>query len=103
MSRRSLQAGERIVTCFTVSILNESAGRPGSPSRQVQVESAELSFMSYHRLGRAFKDMLCLCEKCGPLVSLDKYDPSRDISVTGAYTPLVFNQMEQNRRGREMS
>ncbi|CAG8961665.1 hypothetical protein HYFRA_00006202 [Hymenoscyphus fraxineus] len=48
--------------------LNDSAGHPGSNSRQI-----------------AFNDMLFLCEKYGPLESLEKYDPEKDISVTGAY------------------
>ncbi|CAG8973757.1 hypothetical protein HYALB_00007707 [Hymenoscyphus albidus] len=33
----------------------------------------------------AFNDMLFLCEKYGPVESLEKYDPEKDISVTGAY------------------
>ena len=38
--------------------------------------------------------MLYLCEKYGPLDSLERYDPERDISVTGARIPLVMNQLE---------
>lgn len=38
--------------------------------------------------------MLYLCEKYGPLDSLEKYDPAKDISVTGAYTDFVINQLE---------
>ena len=34
---------------------------------------------------RAYNDMLYLCEKYGPLDSLEKYDPEKDISITGAY------------------
>ena len=31
--------------------------------------------------------MLYLCEKYGPLESLEKYDPEKDISITGAHVP----------------
>lgn len=44
----------------------DSAGHRGSVSRQM-----------------AYNDMLFLCEKYAPLESLEKYDPLRDISVTG--------------------
>ncbi|ROW06754.1 hypothetical protein VMCG_04188 [Cytospora schulzeri] len=57
--------------------LNDSAGHPGSPSRQI-----------------AYNDMLYLCEKYGPLDSLEKYDHSKDISVTGAYTDFIIKQLE---------
>lgn len=32
---------------------------------------------------RAYNDMLFLCEKYAPLESLERYDPEKDISVTG--------------------
>ncbi|KAF7512575.1 hypothetical protein GJ744_000836 [Endocarpon pusillum] len=57
--------------------LNDSAGHPGSVSRQI-----------------AYNDMLYLFEKYGPLDSLEKYDPEKDVSVTGAYVPFVMNQLE---------
>ena len=38
--------------------------------------------------------MLYLCEKYAPLDSLEKYNPEKDISVTGAYVPFVMNQLE---------
>lgn len=38
--------------------------------------------------------MLYLCEKYGPLDGLEKYDPEKDISVTGTYVPFVMNQLE---------
>ncbi|KAI4127312.1 MAG: hypothetical protein LQ338_003272 [Usnochroma carphineum] len=57
--------------------LNDSAGHPGSVSRQI-----------------AYNDMLYLCEKYGPLHTLQKYDPGRDISVTGAYVPFTIHQLE---------
>ncbi|KAI1214672.1 Fructosamine kinase-domain-containing protein [Annulohypoxylon truncatum] len=44
--------------------LNDSAGHPGSISRQI-----------------AYNDMLYLCEKYGPLDSLEKYNPEKDISL----------------------
>ncbi|TLS23923.1 hypothetical protein PpBr36_08241 [Pyricularia pennisetigena] len=62
--------------------INDSAGHPGSTSRQV-----------------AYNDMLFLIEKYYPeeLESdpgLGKYDPQQDISVTGAYVPHVVHQLE---------
>ncbi|CAJ2503250.1 Uu.00g106440.m01.CDS01 [Anthostomella pinea] len=57
--------------------LNDWAGHPGSASRQI-----------------AYNDMLYLCEKYGPLDSLERYDPQKDLSVTGAYTPFVVSQLE---------
>ena len=32
---------------------------------------------------RAYNDMLYLCEKYAPLDTLERYDPQKDISVTG--------------------
>ncbi|KAL8768000.1 MAG: hypothetical protein Q9209_005671 [Squamulea sp. 1 TL-2023] len=52
--------------------LNDSAGHPGSFSRQI-----------------AYNDMLYLCEKYAPLASLEKYDLEKDVSVTGAYIPFA--------------
>ncbi|KAI1737548.1 Fructosamine kinase-domain-containing protein [Xylaria scruposa] len=46
----------------------DSAGHRGSLSRQI-----------------AYNDMLFLCEKYAPLESLEKYDPMKDISVTGIH------------------
>ncbi|OQV02733.1 hypothetical protein CLAIMM_07878 [Cladophialophora immunda] len=57
--------------------LTDSAGHPGSISRQI-----------------AYNEMLYLCEKYGPLDTLERYDPEKDISVTGAYTPFVMTQLE---------
>ncbi|CAN8101749.1 unnamed protein product [Discula destructiva] len=57
--------------------LNDSAGHPGSTSR-----------------GIAYNDMLYLCEKYGPLETLERYDPAKDITVTGAYTEFVMKQLE---------
>ncbi|KAL8940310.1 MAG: hypothetical protein Q9216_002865 [Gyalolechia sp. 2 TL-2023] len=57
--------------------LNDSAGHPGSASRHL-----------------AYNDMLYLCEKYGPLDTLGKYDPSKDISVTGTYVPFQIHQLE---------
>ncbi|KAI0835353.1 Fructosamine kinase-domain-containing protein [Hypoxylon sp. FL0890] len=57
--------------------LNDSAGHPGSISRKI-----------------AYNDMLYLCEKYGPLDSLEKYDREKDISVTGARIPFVIKQLE---------
>lgn len=34
---------------------------------------------------RAYNDMLYLCEKYGPLDSLEKYNPEKDISVSGVH------------------
>lgn len=38
--------------------------------------------------------MSYMCEKYGPLATLEKYDPNKDITVTGAYTPFVIKQLE---------
>ncbi|KAL8951002.1 MAG: hypothetical protein Q9222_003000 [Ikaeria aurantiellina] len=57
--------------------LNDSAGHPGSVSRQL-----------------AYNDMLYLCEKYGPSDALEKYDPTKDVSVTGAYVPFTIHQLE---------
>jgi hypothetical protein len=43
---------------------------------------------------RAYNDMLYLCEKYGPLESLGKYDPMKDISVTGDHVPYVIEQLK---------
>lgn len=32
---------------------------------------------------RAYNDMLFLCEKYAPLATLERYDPGKDISITG--------------------
>ena len=43
---------------------------------------------------RAYNDILYLCEKYAPLESLEKYDPEKDLSVTGAYpTSYVTTQL----------
>lgn len=33
----------------------------------------------------AYNDMLFLCEKYGELPGQDRYDPQKDLQVTGAY------------------
>ena len=38
--------------------------------------------------------MLYLCEKYGPLDTLEEYNPEKDVSVTGAYLPFVMTQLE---------
>jgi hypothetical protein len=38
--------------------------------------------------------MLYLCEKYGPLESLEKYNSALDISVTGQYMPFEIKQLE---------
>ena len=38
--------------------------------------------------------MLYLCEKYGPLESLERYDPEKDISVTRAHVPHSTYLME---------
>ncbi|KAF1836459.1 hypothetical protein BDW02DRAFT_615948 [Decorospora gaudefroyi] len=58
--------------------LNDSAGHPGSISRQT-----------------AYNDMLYLCEKYAPLESLEKYSPENDISVTGAYVQHSTHTMRE--------
>ncbi|KAL8801182.1 MAG: hypothetical protein Q9182_004630 [Xanthomendoza sp. 2 TL-2023] len=57
--------------------LNDSAGHPGSLSRQI-----------------AYNDMLYLCEKYAPSDCLEKYDPEKDVSLTGAYVPFTMKQLE---------
>ena len=42
---------------------------------------------------RAYNDMLFLCEKYAPLDCLEKYDPEKDVSVTGAYVPFAMKQL----------
>ncbi|KAK5224070.1 hypothetical protein LTR47_010093 [Exophiala xenobiotica] len=56
--------------------LTDSAGHLGSPSRQI-----------------AYNDMLYLCEKYGPLDSLEKYDREKDVSVTGTHIPHAMKQL----------
>ncbi|CAJ2506377.1 Uu.00g005070.m01.CDS01 [Anthostomella pinea] len=48
------------------TVLGDSAGHPGSNSRNV-----------------AYNDMLYLCEKYAPLERLEKYNPEQDISIRG--------------------
>lgn len=48
------------------ALLNQSAGHAGSVARQI-----------------AYNDMLYLCQEYAPLDTLEKYDPEKDISVTG--------------------
>lgn len=43
--------------------------------------------------------MLYLCEKFGQLGSLERYDPAKDISVTGAYTDFIVKRLEQEETG----
>jgi hypothetical protein len=38
--------------------------------------------------------MSYLCEKYGPLESLEKYDPEKDITLTGKRIPFVMKQLE---------
>lgn len=38
--------------------------------------------------------MLYLCAKYAPLDCLEKYDPEKDVSVTGAYLPFAMKQLE---------
>lgn len=38
--------------------------------------------------------MLYLCEKYAPLETLEKYDPEKDIALTGARVPFVIEQLE---------
>lgn len=52
----------------------DSAGHRGSTSRTI-----------------AYNDMLYLCEKYAPLESLERYDPIKDISVTGVLEPYDIN------------
>lgn len=35
--------------------------------------------------------MLYLCERYGPLDSLERYDPEKDIAATSDYMPFVSN------------
>ncbi|KAL2213701.1 hypothetical protein CC79DRAFT_1327598 [Sarocladium strictum] len=56
--------------------LTDSAGHPGSYSRQL-----------------VYNDILYLCEKYGPVQSLDKYDPEKDIVLTGGHIPFVISQL----------
>ncbi|KAH8761023.1 Fructosamine kinase-domain-containing protein [Diaporthe sp. PMI_573] len=52
----------------------DSAGHRGSRSRVI-----------------AYNDMLFLCEKYAPLESLERYDPEKDISVTGVVEAYDIN------------
>lgn len=45
-------------------------------------------------MSRAYNDMLYLCEKYGPLESLERYDPAKDITVTGERIPFVMKQRD---------
>lgn len=75
--------------------LNDSAGHPGSSSRQMSVQSLCTKLESRLSLKhRAYNDMLYLIEKYAPLEGLEKYDPEKDISVTGAYTDFEITQLD---------
>ena len=43
---------------------------------------------------RAHNDILYLCEKYGPLDSLEKYDPAKDAYLNAGHIPFVINQLE---------
>ena len=46
--------------------------------------------------------MLYLCEKHGPMDSLERYNPERDIKITGAYVPFTMKELEwQHRSGQD--
>ncbi|KAI0394992.1 Fructosamine kinase-domain-containing protein [Xylariaceae sp. FL0594] len=55
------------------SYITASAGHPGREYRKL-----------------AYNDVLYLCEKYAPLDTLPRYDPSLDVSLTGAYVPFVM-------------
>lgn len=74
--------------------LNDSAGHPGSNSRKMSVTYSYLRIFHSMILRRAYNDMLYLCEKYGPLETLEKYDPEKDISITGTHVPFVIKQLE---------
>ncbi len=38
--------------------------------------------------------MLYLCEKYGPLETLEKYNPEKDTKVNNVHIPFVINQLE---------
>ena len=46
-----------------------------------------------HESDQAYNDILFLCEKYAPFDHPDKYDPDKDISVTGAYTKFEMSQL----------
>jgi protein-ribulosamine 3-kinase len=46
---------------------------------------------------RAYNDMLYLCEKYGPLDSLEKYDPAKDVAINRMHVPFVINQLQRRR------
>ena len=75
--------------------LNDSAGHPGSVSRQRSVFFMGLLLKVLNHHSSAYNDMLYLCEKYAPLKSLEKYDPEKDISVTGGYVPFVIEQLKE--------
>ncbi|KAI8630208.1 Fructosamine kinase-domain-containing protein [Xylariaceae sp. FL1651] len=57
--------------------LTDSAGHPGSASRQI-----------------AYNDILYLCEKYAPLDSLQKYDPKKDVTINKTHIPFIMRQLE---------
>jgi hypothetical protein len=42
----------------------------------------------------AYNDILFLCEKYAPFDCADKYDPEKDISVTGNYAHFEMSQLQ---------
>jgi len=44
---------------------------------------------------RLYNDVLYLCEKYAPFPCSDKYDPEKDITVTGNYTHFEMSQLQE--------
>ena len=42
----------------------------------------------------AYNDILFLCEKYAPFDSVDKYDPEKDVSLTGNYMHFEMSQLQ---------
>jgi protein-ribulosamine 3-kinase len=76
--------------------LTDSAGHPGSGSRQMSVITPfaylNTSLTFYHN--RAYNDILYLCEKYGPLDTLEKYNPEKDAKANNIHVPFFISQLE---------
>ena len=63
--------------------------------RRGRCESSLTStFRNADNVRRAYNDMLYLCERFGPSDALERYNPEKDIAVTGTHIPFVINQLK---------
>lgn len=53
-----------------------------------------VTFQSTLWYDRAYNDVLYFCEKCGPLETVDKHDPNKDISVKDAQVSFTVDALK---------